>query len=558
MAESDLIRGNVDTVILKVLFEGDRYGYDLIKQINARGDGQWEIKQPTVYACLKRLEKQGFVSSYWDSSESDGGRRKYYSLTESGKEVFIKYKNEFERANALFGGIISGGDLFIQTSDDYSDVEDEGYSVPKRRSRGKRAPTDKKRSAVTERDTEQSDADSPVDQAEGAYSASENTQSSNDQPLNDEQSRYSYIQQDIFSLAQNELKSDEAFIDESNADRGVIINDDAPSARPALDPRSIIDRYYASETGESYSDVHGRSVYSERAAEKTATAPAPAVSKAVEQAQTKAVAQSKEYARPAPVANDLPARAAQTHTPQNADNAASPYGFEDNDESPARREYKTVLSDLVERFEVASPDVRRSDMPVDEQAAVAVGMRENVDDARFSKVAQAARELGNDVTIRNHNDSAKQYTHKYYYYSNRLMMMHYTVMCAAMFLIGFTLFFTFYSGLGMRMKYDYLLYIAAGLLPIAMALAAIIAFASNSDKKKRVNVNFRVSIIIRCVIMLQTAVVIYCLNLIWGMPVGFSAAYLPSLVIPLAYALFIPISEVIFMTLLQSERYAVE
>ena len=86
MAESDLIRGNVDTVILKVLYEGDRYGYDLIKQINARGDGQWEIKQPTVYACLKRLEKQGFVTSYWDSSESDGGRRKYYSLTESGKE----------------------------------------------------------------------------------------------------------------------------------------------------------------------------------------------------------------------------------------------------------------------------------------------------------------------------------------------------------------------------------------------------------------------------------------------------------------------------------------
>ena len=95
MAESDLIRGNVDTVILKVLYEGDRYGYDLIKQINARGDGQWEIKQPTVYACLKRLEKQGFVTSYWDSSESDGGRRKYYSLTESCKDVFIRYKNEF-------------------------------------------------------------------------------------------------------------------------------------------------------------------------------------------------------------------------------------------------------------------------------------------------------------------------------------------------------------------------------------------------------------------------------------------------------------------------------
>ncbi|MDE5592775.1 MAG: PadR family transcriptional regulator, partial [Clostridiales bacterium] len=88
MAESDLIRGNVDTIILKVLYDGDRYGYDLIRQINARGDGQWEIKQPTVYACLKRLEKQGFVTSYWGSAESDGGRRKYYTLSERVLEVF--------------------------------------------------------------------------------------------------------------------------------------------------------------------------------------------------------------------------------------------------------------------------------------------------------------------------------------------------------------------------------------------------------------------------------------------------------------------------------------
>ena len=90
MAESDLIRGNVDTLILKVLYEGDRYGYDLIKQINARSGGQWEIKQPTLYACLKRLEKQEIISSYWDGSESGGGRRKYYTLTDSGRAVFLK------------------------------------------------------------------------------------------------------------------------------------------------------------------------------------------------------------------------------------------------------------------------------------------------------------------------------------------------------------------------------------------------------------------------------------------------------------------------------------
>ena len=99
--------------------------------------------------------------------------------------------------------------------------------------------------------------------------------------------------------------------------------------------------------------------------------------------------------------------------------------------------------------------------------------------------------MGNEVTVRNHNDSAKQYAHKYYYYGNRLMMTHYTIMCAAMFIIGLTLFLTFYLGLGMRMRYDYLLYVGAGLLPIIMFITAVGRFAANPDKKNRINVNFR-------------------------------------------------------------------
>ena len=133
MADSDLIRGNVDTVILRVLYDGDRYGYDMIKAINAKSGGSL-IKQPTLYACLKRLEKQGFISSYWDASESNGGKRKYYTLTDSGREVFVTYKNEFERTRDLFGSLITDGDTILPV-DSFSDVEDESYDVPKRRSR---------------------------------------------------------------------------------------------------------------------------------------------------------------------------------------------------------------------------------------------------------------------------------------------------------------------------------------------------------------------------------------------------------------------------------------
>ena len=211
-----------------------------------------------------------------------------------------------------------------------------------------------------------------------------------------------------------------------------------------------------------------------------------------------------------------------------------------------------MLEELVDRFEVTAPDVRTTKAAVQEQAATA----ELAENRQLGKVEQAVRELGNDVKVRNHNNSAKEYTGKNFFYSNKLMMTHYTGMCLAMFLVGLTLFLTFYIGLNMRMKYDYVLYICAGLLPIFMFISAVICYANNPEKTKRININFKFSIIIRFVIMLQVAVVIYCVNLIWGMPLAFSAYYMPSIILPFAYALFIPISEIIFMNLLKSGKYS--
>lgn len=90
---SDLIRGNVTTIILKALLDEDRYGYDILREIEVKSGGQYKLKQPTLYSCLKRLEKQGLISSYWgDESDTEGGRRRYYALTEAGKTILKKCK----------------------------------------------------------------------------------------------------------------------------------------------------------------------------------------------------------------------------------------------------------------------------------------------------------------------------------------------------------------------------------------------------------------------------------------------------------------------------------
>ena len=80
---SDLIRGHINTIILRALYDGDKYGYEIIAEIEQKSHGQYSLKQPSLYSALKRLEKDGYVTSYWGGSVS-GGRRKYFSLTEAG------------------------------------------------------------------------------------------------------------------------------------------------------------------------------------------------------------------------------------------------------------------------------------------------------------------------------------------------------------------------------------------------------------------------------------------------------------------------------------------
>lgn len=126
---SDLIRGHINTIILKALFEGDRYGYDIIKEIEQKSSGQYKLKQPTLYSCLKRLEVQGFIESYW-GAKSNGGRRKYYTLTDMGKELFVKNQSEWEYSRTVIDKLISDKEYDFSkhevTHDDYDNSIESG------------------------------------------------------------------------------------------------------------------------------------------------------------------------------------------------------------------------------------------------------------------------------------------------------------------------------------------------------------------------------------------------------------------------------------------------
>lgn len=105
---SDLIRGNVTTIILGSLWSSDRYGYDILKEIETKSDGQYKIKQATLYNQLKKLEEQGLISSYdGDPDDTGGGKRKYFALTAEGRAFLKKEKTEYEYARTILDRLVS-------------------------------------------------------------------------------------------------------------------------------------------------------------------------------------------------------------------------------------------------------------------------------------------------------------------------------------------------------------------------------------------------------------------------------------------------------------------
>ncbi|BFH13629.1 PadR family transcriptional regulator [Paenibacillus dendritiformis] len=102
---SDLLRGHTDTIILKLLLSGDKYGYEITKLVHAGSGGQYELKEATMYSSLKRLEKEGNITSYW-GDESQGGRRKYYRITEKGKLTHATNKQNWEHAKQILDMLI--------------------------------------------------------------------------------------------------------------------------------------------------------------------------------------------------------------------------------------------------------------------------------------------------------------------------------------------------------------------------------------------------------------------------------------------------------------------
>lgn len=104
--EKSLLSGSTPMLILALLKDGDKYGYEMVSELARRSDDTFLLKEGTLYPLLHALEKEGLVKSYTKEA-AHGRERKYYTLTRSGA-ARLKCKEEewklfSEKVNAVIG-----------------------------------------------------------------------------------------------------------------------------------------------------------------------------------------------------------------------------------------------------------------------------------------------------------------------------------------------------------------------------------------------------------------------------------------------------------------------
>ncbi len=102
--EKTLIGGSTALLVLSLLSDGDKYGYEMVLELAKRSSNAFELKEGTLYPLLHALEKDGDVRAYARTAPS-GRERRYYALTEKGRrrlrEKAAEWRSFSEGVNAV-------------------------------------------------------------------------------------------------------------------------------------------------------------------------------------------------------------------------------------------------------------------------------------------------------------------------------------------------------------------------------------------------------------------------------------------------------------------------
>ena len=105
--ESQLLKGVAPVVVLEILPRGQMYGYELSEAIEQRSKDILTLGKGTLYPLLYNLEAKKLVKGKWQEAEN-GRKRRYYSITSTGKTQLSKQKEELRELTMGLDFILGG------------------------------------------------------------------------------------------------------------------------------------------------------------------------------------------------------------------------------------------------------------------------------------------------------------------------------------------------------------------------------------------------------------------------------------------------------------------
>lgn len=91
----ELIKGNIDSLLLCLIAQQPMYGYQIIRELDKRSQGYFRFKEGTLYPALHRLERAGLILGRWQMLPS-GQQRKYYHITDKGLATLVERRGQWQ------------------------------------------------------------------------------------------------------------------------------------------------------------------------------------------------------------------------------------------------------------------------------------------------------------------------------------------------------------------------------------------------------------------------------------------------------------------------------
>lgn len=102
----DILRGQLELVVLASLRDRPRHGYAIIKELRERSGGEFDVLEGTLYPALHRLERAGLIKSRWVTAA--GRRRRIYELTRKGSKTLAEQESEWRSFVRTLDNVLEG------------------------------------------------------------------------------------------------------------------------------------------------------------------------------------------------------------------------------------------------------------------------------------------------------------------------------------------------------------------------------------------------------------------------------------------------------------------